>query len=157
MRSLVETDLEPLAAIFSDPEVTRFLTLGGVTQDRVESWRALALMVGHWALRGYGLWAIERREDGAFLGRVGLWRPEGWPGLEVGWALGRAHWGSGYAFEAAQAAMDWAWAELDAERLISVIHPGNVRSISVARRLGMTFERDWAIGEQPVQIYSRGR
>jgi len=55
--------------------------------------------IGHWTLRGYGTWAVERKSDGAFIGRVGLINPEGWPGLEVGWTLGKPYWGQGYATE----------------------------------------------------------
>ena len=51
----------------------------------------MAVFVGHWALRGYGLWAAEERCTGKFVGRIGLWNPEGWPGLEVGWLLDRAY------------------------------------------------------------------
>ena len=63
----------------------------------------MALFIGHWALRGYGIWVVER--EGALIGRIGLWQPEGWPGLEVGWLLGRDAWGHGYATEAARASM----------------------------------------------------
>jgi RimJ/RimL family protein N-acetyltransferase len=127
-------DIEGFATMSADSEVMRYL---GGAHDRAESWRRMALHAGHWALRGYGNWAVERKADGAFMGRVGLWNPEGWPGLEVGWTLARAVWGQGYATEAGRAAMDWAWADLDVRRLISVIHPDNRASIRVAERLGL--------------------
>jgi RimJ/RimL family protein N-acetyltransferase len=147
-------DFEAYAAITADPEVTRYL--GGVL-GAAQSWRQLALHAGHWSLRGYGNWAVERREDGVLLGRAGLWCPEGWPGLEVGWLLARPAWGQGYATEAARAATDWAWSALPAERLISVIHPENDRSIRLAERLGMRRLRDEILNGQRVEIFGLDR
>lgn len=85
----------------------------------------MATHTGHWVLKGYGTWAVERSSDGLLLGRVGLWEPEGWPGVELGWKLCREAWGHGYAQEAARGAMKWAWSSLDLPRLISLIDPGN--------------------------------
>jgi RimJ/RimL family protein N-acetyltransferase len=93
------------------------------------------------------------RRDGAFLGRVGLWNPEGWPALEVGWKLARPAWGQGYATETARAAMRWAWDELGAERLISLIAVENTRSIRVAERLGMVAGRRDEHRGVPIIIY----
>lgn len=134
MREWREDDLDGYTAMVADPEVMRFL--GGVG-TREDAWRGIAMHVGHWQLRGYGTWAVQRRSDGAFLGRVGLWNPEAWPGLEVGWKLARAAWGQGYATETARAATDWAWTQLGARRLISLIAVQNTASIRVAERLGM--------------------
>jgi RimJ/RimL family protein N-acetyltransferase len=104
--------------------------------DAAAAWRALAVLVGHWAIRGFGLFAIEDRVTGAFLGRAGPWRPEGWPGLEIGWALVRSAWGRGYATEAAATAGLWSFQRLGAAELISLIHVDNIRSQNVATRLG---------------------
>jgi RimJ/RimL family protein N-acetyltransferase len=133
LREWRDQDLDAYAAMSQDPEVVRYL---GEPQDRAASWRGMALHAGHWALRGYGNWALERKSDGELLGRVGLWSPEGWPGLELGWQLARHAWGQGYATEAARAAIAWAWAELGVAELISLIRPENVRSARVAERLG---------------------
>jgi RimJ/RimL family protein N-acetyltransferase/GNAT superfamily N-acetyltransferase len=118
----------------ADPEVQRFL--GGV-RTPYDAFTTLATHAGHWALRGYGSWAVERREDGTFLGRVGLFCPDEWPGIELGWKFARHAWGAGYATEAARSAMGWAWAALGIERLVSLIDVGNVASARVAQRLGM--------------------
>ena len=150
LRGWRESDLDGYAAMSADPSVMEFL--GGVV-DRGQAWRSMALHAGHWTLRGYGLWAVARREDGAFLGRVGLWNPEGWPGEEIGWKLGRAAWGQGYATEAARAAMAWAWSVLGLPRLIAVIDPRNARSIAVAQRLGMGHVRDWELRGERELIY----
>jgi RimJ/RimL family protein N-acetyltransferase len=108
----------------------------GQPQSPIDAWRGLIAIVGHWFLRGYGYWAVERKEDRALIGRVGLWHPEGWPGMEVGYTLGRDYWGKGYATEAACAAMDYGFRNFDIPKLLSVIHVGNEHSQAVARRLG---------------------
>jgi RimJ/RimL family protein N-acetyltransferase len=128
-------DFDAFSAIQADREVMTFL--GGV-QERNDAWRALASTIGHWALRGYGVWAVERKSDGAMMGRVGLINPEGWPGLEVGWTLGKPYWGQGYATEAAEAAMRFGFLTQPVERLISCIDPDNTASQAVAKRLGET-------------------
>ncbi|HZB92318.1 MAG TPA: GNAT family N-acetyltransferase [Stellaceae bacterium] len=133
LRAWREEDFEPFARMMADADVARFI--GGVL-SRTDAWRAMAVLVGHWALRGHGLWAVERKSDGAFLGRVGLWRPEGWPGLEVGWALDRPYWGEGYATEAAKASLDYGFRNYPVPRLVSTIEPENLPSQRVAERLG---------------------
>lgn len=137
LRGWREDDLDAFAAMMADAEVARFLTSDQRPQDRATAWRGLALLVGHWALRGYGLFAVEEKESGAFVGRVGAWQPECWVGFELGWGLARAHWGKGYGLEAARAAGDWAFANFTLERLVSLIHVDNARSIALAQRLGM--------------------
>jgi RimJ/RimL family protein N-acetyltransferase len=134
LRAFEESDLDAYAAMTADAEVMRFMGRGPF--DRASAWREIALYRGHYELRGYSHWALELRETGELVGRCGPWRPEGWPALEVGWLLGREHWGKGFATEAARAALAYAWAELGAERVISLVAPGNERSARVARRLG---------------------
>jgi len=136
LRDWEPRDLVPHAEMSADPEVMRYIG-DGRTLDRGGSWREIAMHIGHWSLRGYGQWALERTEDGASIGRAGLWNPPGWPGLEVGWKLRRDAWGNGYATEAGRAAIEWAWETLGATELISLIQPENAASIRVAERLGM--------------------
>jgi RimJ/RimL family protein N-acetyltransferase len=155
LRSLADADLDAFAAMLGDAEVMRYLG-DGRPMDRVGAWRKMALLVGHWQLRGYGIWAVVDRTTGSFVGRVGLWNPEGWPGLEVGWILPRERWGQGFAREAAEAALRFAFERLGADRVISVIHPENARSIRVAERLGERFEQSHVIGEVGVSIYAIG-
>jgi len=155
LRGWREEDLDPYAEMLASTEVTRFL--GGDPRSRDETWREIAMLIGHWELRGYGLWVVERKADGALLGRVGLWRPEGWPGLEVGWALAPHAQGAGYATEAAHASVQWAWKELGARELISVIDPANERSRRVAERLGMSLRREQTVNGRPAQIYGLDR
>lgn len=88
------SDIDDYAALNADPEVTRFL---GGPWDRGRAWRHLAFLIGHWRLGRPGMWALEEKETGAFLGAVGFSEPEGWPGFELAGVLGRRFWGRGYA------------------------------------------------------------
>ena len=133
-------DLDGYARMYADPDVMRFLE-NGVPLDRAAAFRSMATHLGHWYLRGYGQWTLEERATGTFVGRAGLWQPEGWPGLEVGWTLARESWGRGYATEAGRAALDYAFNVLGADEVISVIRPDNTASIRVAERLGETYHR----------------
>jgi len=134
LRECRPEDFEAFAGFMADPEVVRYLH--GVPMARADAWRNFAAIIGHWTLRGYGVWAVERKSDGAFVGRVGLYNPEGWPGLEVGWTLGRPYWHQGYATEAAKVSMRYGFLTQPVDRLISVIDPGNKASQAVAHRLG---------------------
>lgn len=133
LRALSEADFEAYAEMCFDPEVMKYL--GGGPLSAEDAWRQLAMLVGHWTLRGFGMWAVETQE-GEFAGRVGLHFPHGWPERELGWALARRHWGQGYAREAAVAARDYAFRDLQWRSLVSYIHPENSRSIRLAESLG---------------------
>jgi RimJ/RimL family protein N-acetyltransferase len=135
LRMLRETDLDAYAEMCADAEVMRYVG-DGRPLARPMAWRNLAMMVGHWSLRGYGLWAAEERSSGVLVGRIGFWNPEGWPGFELGWMLRRAFWGRGYATEGAREALRFAFMELGQPHVISLIHPENAASIRVAKRLG---------------------
>jgi RimJ/RimL family protein N-acetyltransferase len=152
LRMFRESDLDAYAAMCADPEVMRYLG-SGYPLSRDESWRNMALVVGHWQLRGFGLWAVEERTTGLMAGRVGCWQPEGWPGREIGWAFRREFWGRGYATEAAQMVLADGFSRPGISRLISLIHPQNERSIAVALRLGMRREQETEIMGHPARIY----
>jgi RimJ/RimL family protein N-acetyltransferase len=137
LRMFGESDLDAYAEMCGDADVMRYLG-DGHTLTRAEAWRHMAFVIGHWHLRGFGLWAVEERRTGQLAGRVGCWHPEGWPGFEVGWALRRRFWGKGYATEAALQAIDFAFNQLGQERVISLIQPENGNSVAVATRLGMS-------------------
>jgi RimJ/RimL family protein N-acetyltransferase len=156
LRMFRESDTDAYAEMVGDPEVMRFLG-GGQPVPRAEAWRNMAMVLGHWHLRGYGMWAVEEQASGELVGRVGCWRPEGWPGLEVGWTLRRRFWGRGYATEAARASVAYAFEALDQTRVISLIAPENVNSIRVAERLGEKPEGEWDIFGTKVIIYAVGR
>lgn len=153
LRRWREDDLDGYASIVVHPEVTRFL--GGGRLDRVAAWRQLALFVGHRELRGWTQSAVVERSSGRLIGRGGLWRPEGWPGLEVGWLLDPASWGQGYATELGRAVRDHAFTVVGAAHLLSVIHRDNVASIRVAEAIGARFEREHEVDGAPCVIYGQ--
>jgi RimJ/RimL family protein N-acetyltransferase len=135
LRPFRNSDHAAYAAMCADPEVMQYLGTG-VTQSPMEAWRAMASMLGHWELLGYGMFAAEVKATGELAGRVGFLDPPGWPGFELGWTLAREHWGKGYAIEGARACLDYAFGPLGRDRVISLIRPANERSIRVAERLG---------------------
>ncbi len=154
LRELRESDFDAYASLCADAEVMRYV---GGTLSREDAWRHLAMLIGHWSLRGYGMWALEEAATGAFVGRLGLHNPEGWPGRELGWTLARAYWGRGYAFEAATAALHVAFDSLGWSRVISLISPQNLRSIRLAERLGERFERTLMLRGHEVSLYALER
>jgi RimJ/RimL family protein N-acetyltransferase len=132
-------DLDAWAAFAADAEVQRFL--GGV-QDRAVTWRSLRLMAGAWAVDGFSMFSVIEKSSGRWIGRLGPWCPEGWPGTEVGWGLAREAWGKGYATEGATAAIDWAFDTLGWTEVVHTIVADNVNSQRVAQRLGSTILRE---------------
>ena len=156
LRPFRQTDLEAYAAMCADPEVMRYLGDRAVL-NREDAWRQLAMLVGHWSLRGFGNWAVEERASGQLLGRAGLHYPEGWPEPELNWALDRPYWGQGFAFEAAKAVLAHAFNTLNWKRAMSLIDPQNHRSIRLAQRLGERFEREVEVRGYRVGLYSIDR
>ena len=126
-------DFDAWAEFMADGEATRFI---GGQQPRSTSWRSFMTMAGAWHLQGYSMFSVIEKSSGRWVGRVGPWQPEGWPGTEVGWGIARECWGRGYATEAAEASIEWAFAQLGWTEVIHVIDLGNTASIAVARKLG---------------------
>lgn len=156
LRRPEERDLAALAAFNADPETMRFLGTGETLDER-GSWRQLAMLLGHWALRGYGLFAVEERASGAFVGRTGLLYPAAWPEIELAWGIARPHWGRGYASEAALAVRDWAFGTLGLERVASFIHRENLRSMRVAEKIGSRREGTLRLMGHEVFVYAQAR
>jgi len=152
LRGFTQDDFEPFATIVADREVVRYLDCGEPI-TREECWRGIAVFIGHWHLRGYGWWAVQDRRTGDFLGRIGLYNPEGWPGIEVGWLLRREAWGAGLATEGATAALDFAFDVVGADHVISLIDPRNARSIQVAEKIGERYERELEHRDKRVVVY----
>lgn len=130
----------PVWAGFMGSERARYV--GGPADGEV-AWRALATVIGHWTLRGFGSFVFTLRGSDAPLGLAGPWYPQGWPEREIGWTV----WtpdaeGRGYAFEAAAAARRHAFRALGWATAVSYIDPRNARSIALARRLGAVEDRD---------------
>jgi RimJ/RimL family protein N-acetyltransferase len=155
---------------WQDAEAVEYV---GGTKSREEVEAMVERLIRHWDWYGLGEFTVEGRGDGEILGRVGLqlWDPRDWTNgkrarlsgdveTELGWKLGRQHWGRGYATEAAGACRDWALGDLGLPRLISLIAFENTASVRVAEKIGETFERDvdntpfrhpyglWSLGER---------
>jgi RimJ/RimL family protein N-acetyltransferase len=133
LRPTRREDFEPWAAFMADPESARFV--GGV-QPRSVAWRGFLTMVGAWHVQGFAMFSVIEKTSRRWIGRIGPWQPEGWPGREIGWGVVRDRWGQGYATEAATATIDWAFAELGWTDVIHTIDVDNVSSQAVARKLG---------------------
>jgi RimJ/RimL family protein N-acetyltransferase len=152
-----ERDFDHWYRTNSDPETVRYL--GTKPMNRAEAWRSMALVLGHWAIRGFGFFSVELRETGEWVGRVGPWFPEGWPAREVGWTVSPDHLRKGYATEAASASVDYVFNTLGWERVVHVIMDGNEASVGVARKLGSRLLRSQqgipGVTEELVHIYGQ--
>jgi len=126
-------DVEPWAAFAADEEAARFL---GGAKGHSAAWRSICTMAGAWTIRGFAMFSVIEKASGRWIGRLGPWEPEDWPGTEVGWGVVREVWGRGYAVEGATAAIDWAFETLGWSEVIHCIAPANANSQAVARKLG---------------------
>ena len=149
LRPFQLSDLDAYAEFCADAEVMKFIGLGSVF-SRTDTWNHIARMLGHWQLLKHGMWAVEELATGLLVGRVGSLQPEGWPGFELGWLLGRSFWGKGFAVEASQAALGHAFNSLNQSHVISLMFPENSASIKVAERLGETLEGEITIFDMQV-------
>lgn len=149
-------DFENHYRLCADPDVMRYL-LGGKPLSRFEAWRHMAYLVGHRELLGYGYYAVEEKDTGRFVGRIGFTNPEGWPGFELGWTIAPEFQGRGYATEGGRFLLNYAFHEMDKPHVISVIHPDNKPSIRVAERLGETLEGKTNVEGIPFLIYGIDR
>jgi len=150
LRQFAHDDWRAMHEHYSDVECTRFTFGRALTEG--ESWRAVASMLGHWQLRGYGPYALVENASAAVLGTAGLWYPYDWPEPEIKWALLRKAWGKGYAQEAARAVQGMAVRELGAPP-ISLIGVDNLASTKVALAVGAKLERQILFRGNPFSIY----
>ncbi len=151
LRPISAADFEGHARITADPEVMRYIT--GAALSRAEAWWNVARYMGHWQIRGFGMWGVTERSTGELIGHMGFLEPEGGRGFELGWALARPAWGRGYALEGTRAAVAHAFTVLKRTHIACVIHPENSRSIRVAERLGARLEREITEADKTLLIY----
>ncbi|MCM2563099.1 GNAT family N-acetyltransferase [Lutimaribacter sp. EGI FJ00015] len=149
LRAMQETDLDVIADFFADD---RSSFVGG-PKSRADSWRTIAGALGHWMLRGYGMWLAAERATDRPVGGVGFLFPEGWDEPELGWHLYNGHEGKGYAYEAAIAARTHGARHFGLDGVISYIAPDNTRSAALARRMGATLERQGTLLGHAVDVY----
>jgi RimJ/RimL family protein N-acetyltransferase len=160
LRAHQRSDYEDCLALWSHPHTIRFI--GGVPHSAQDAWFRLLRYGGMWAMQGYGFWAMEDRETGAFVGDAGLMDAmRGLPGLdgvpEAGWALVEAAGGRGLATEALRAILHWADANLNSPRTACIIDPENMPSRTVARKLGYTEVDRLTLKGAPVILHYRDR
>ena len=144
LRAPKDKDLKAQAAFFAS-ERSHFVggpkPLGG-------AWQFLTLMLGHWQMRGFGMWVVQDKTSNAAVGMVGHYYPVGWPEREIGWHIWNAKTeGKGIAYEAAIAARDFAYRVLGWKTQVSYIAPDNTRSIALAERMGAKIDRSAALPE----------
>lgn len=149
LRGPLEQDFEAHAEFMRSD---RAAFVGG-PQDRYAAWRGFCSSIGHWVLRGYGMWLVADKTDGTPLGRVGFINHEGWDEPELGWQVYTRAEGKGIAFEAASAARAYGAAHLGLNGVISYIDPENTRSAGLVQRLGATYESNRQFFGKPCQIW----
>ncbi|MFJ8013112.1 GNAT family N-acetyltransferase [Streptomyces sp. NPDC096339] len=149
LRPLTDADTDWWVSLHADAEVNRFV--GGYTREQAAA--RLRAIRQQWTERGHGLCAVELRGTGEVIGRSGLYWWEQFDETEIGWTFARAHWGRGYATEAARAVLAWGFGTLGLEQITAMIHPGNTASAAVARRLGFTPLREDTILDRPCTVY----
>ena len=148
-RSINDGDLDRYATFWAS-DAARFV---GGPLSRADTWRRMAMYAGHHLLRGYGVWALEERATGLFVGQAGLWFPEGWPEREIHWLLMDDATGKGFATEAARRIRDHARDDLGWTTAASCIDPANTASIRVAERLGAVPEREAHVDGHRLLVY----
>ncbi|MEO0982299.1 MAG: GNAT family N-acetyltransferase [Pseudomonadota bacterium] len=161
LRPVALADFEACFDIWNDPDVYRYA--GGKPRTRPSIWTKLQIMTGHWALAGYGYWAVEERATGAYLGEIGLQDAlrgmiEAVKGLpEAGWGLASAVHGRGLGTEGLAAVFDWIDTHLDAPACWAMIDPENAPSLRLAERFGFKRETDTVYEGEAVRIFLRPR
>jgi ribosomal-protein-alanine N-acetyltransferase len=149
-------DLDHLAALYADPAVMGVRKLG--VQTRAESTAWLADYTDHWQIRGFGMWAVAERADGAFMGECGF-RPvvAGKPEIELSYGLFPAFRGRGFATEAARAACDFVFAQTSLDRVVAIARASNAVSRHILERLGFVLDEIATPGTHPIARYRLAR
>lgn len=128
-------EFDAFCAMMADEQAAQYI---GGKMSRSQAWRAWCTMVGAWHVRGFGMFSVFLKDGGDWVGRIGPWQPEEWPGTEIGWAVRPGYAGKGYALEASVASMDFAFDVLGWDDVMHCIDPDNLPSIALAQRLGST-------------------
>jgi ribosomal-protein-alanine N-acetyltransferase len=157
LRRFTTADLDALAAIMADPDVTRFFPGGPRTREQTRI--RLEGFLHDYDSVGFSKWAVVLRDSGELIGRCGpaIQSVGGVDEAEIGYDLAKHQWGRGLATEAATAAIEHCFAVLGMNRVVSIIDPNNVPSLRVSQRLGMTYERDIEWRKGTFRLYSKSR
>lgn len=142
-------DFDAFAAFCADEGAMEFL--GGAV-PRSLAWRAWCTLAGAWQIRGFSMFSVIEKTTGEWVGRVGPWMPEEWPGSEVGWGIAPRAQRMGYGREAAIAAIHYAFDKLDYQTVIHCIEPDNTPSIALANSIGSTLLRKNVAAPSPFTV-----
>ncbi len=154
MRPIQAFDFDALAAIWADPEVTRFLPSRGVPISRENTEKALMSFVEHWKNRGYGIWAIAKNASLEMVGYCGLRYLDELNEVEVLYGLSKACWGKGIATKAAKAAISYGFNVANLDRVIAMVLPDNQASIKVIQKANLYYEKQMYMFDLNVLYYS---
>ncbi len=154
MRPLEILDLDALAAIWSDRQVTRFLPSRGVPISRESTEQSLKSFVEHWQERGYGIWAIVEHNSSQMIGYCGLRYLDRLDEVEVLYGLAKAYWGRGIATQAAKASISYGFNVAHLDRIIAMALPENYASRKVIEKAGLHYEKQVHIFNLDVVYYS---
>ncbi len=134
LRANRQEDFEALAKVLGSDHA-KFM---GGPMTRKDAWQSFCCDIAQWPLLGHGAWAVDRRDTGKFVGQISIIKPPHFPEVEIGWVFFPQAEGRGYAYEAARAALKFAFNSLGLQTLVSYIDTRNTRSIALAERLGAT-------------------
>ena len=152
-------DFDACLGVWSDPEVVRYV--GGKPLTREDVWARVLRYVGHWTLLGFGMWAVESRDSGKYLGDIGFLNacrdidPPFGDTPEIGWVLGKAAHGKGYATEAVRAVVEWGDRRFGRVRTVCLIHPDNRASLRVAEKCGYVESHRTTYKGEPAVVLAR--
>ena len=157
MRPIQFSDLDVLATIWADPEVTRFLPSQGIPISRENTEKSLQLFTEHWRQKGYGIWAIIDNISFQMSGYCGLRYLGELDEFEVLYGLAREYWNRGIATQAARASISFAFSIAALERIISMVLPDNQASRRVIEKAGLSYEKEIHIFNLDVLYYAISR
>lgn len=155
LRSLESGDAGEIYAMRSDADVMRFIREPQKNIGESLDW--IRLVSSRWQSEQTGFCAMIERRSGAFVGWCGVWRLEETGETEIGYAVAKKFWGKGFAAEAARQFLRYAFAELDAEKVVAVARPENAASIRVMEKIGMSFVRTGKFYNQTLAQYAIAR
>ena len=155
----IDRDIDAWAEMMCDEDTVRYI--GGQTMNRAQTWRTMAMMMGHQSIRGFGFYSVIEKASKQWVGRVGPWYPEGWIAPEVGWTIHPSHTRKGYAKEAGQACVNYVFDTLGWDKVVHVIADGNTGSVKTAEAVGSSYIRSMdgipAVTDMLCHIYGQDK
>lgn len=156
LRKFRPDDLARLSEIYRDPEVMRYIGQG-LPYSEAQTEKSLKAMIEHWQKHGFGLWAVDYKDDGNLIGFCGLQFLDNTDEVEVGYRLARAYWGRGLASEGTRASLDYGFNTLALDRIVAVVQHKNIASQRVLEKAGLCYEKDACYYRTDVKYYALSR